>query len=98
MDSNKAADEFLDSLRAREFIPEEDVAWVSATYSFLCVLDGEMLRCPIRDVNYKKYKGVEFRESQWAGNGDFTGRFAWNISKRTKDLFNWEKPKGQKNA
>lgn len=94
IDITAIATKFLQELRSKEFIPEEDIAWVGVNYYFLCGLDGVMMRCPIRDCNYKKFEGVEFRETQWASNEYVLhGHFAWNITKRTKDLFNWEKPK-----
>ena len=98
MDANKVANDLFNSLIARGFIPEEDIAWVGVCLEFLDDLDGEAFLCPIRDILCKKYEGVEFRVSQWAthDHSHLNGRFAWNITKRTKDLFNWDKPKGQK--
>lgn len=97
-DANKVVRELFQGLRKREFIPEEDIAWVGVCLEFLDDLEGEAFLCPIRDVLCKKFEGVEFRVSQWATHDHthLNGRFAWNITKRTKDLFNWDKPKGQK--
>lgn len=97
VDVNKIAKDFLQSLRNKEFIPEEDIAWVGVCHEFLDDLEGQEFLCPIRDVLCKKYEGVEFRVSQWAthDHSNLNGRFAWNITKRTKDLFNWDKPKGK---
>ena len=98
MDANKVANELFESLREKGFVPEEDIAWVGVSLEFISSLDGLAFICPIRDVPCKVYQGVEFRVSQWAthDHSRLNGRFAWNITKRTKDLFNWDKPKGQK--
>ena len=96
--ANKIADELFQGLIEKGFIPEEDIAWCGVNLEFISSLDGVAFICPIRDVPCKVYNGVEFRVSQWAthDHSHLNGRFAWNITKRTKDLFNWDKPKGQK--
>lgn len=98
MNPIKVANDLFMGLENRGFIPEEDIAWVGVCFDFLDDLDGEAFLCPIRDVLCKKYKGVEFRVSQWAthDHSHLNGRFAWNITKRTKDLFDWEAQKSRK--
>ena len=91
--SNEIADTLFDDLRNKGFIPEEDIAWVAVTAKFLDGLDGLSFICSLRQVKCKIYKGVEFRVSQWANNeslNNLTGKFAWNITKRTRQLFDWK--------
>ncbi len=92
--SNDIADSLYVHLVDNNFVPEEDVAWVAVTLEFLNELEGEMKKCSLRDSYYKRYKGIEFRQSQWATNDclvDLKGKFAWNITKRTRALFTWSK-------
>lgn len=87
--ANEVANALFDSLVEQGFIPEEDIAWCGVNLEFLLALDGVTFICPIRDVQCKVYRGVEFRFSQWAthDHSHLNRRFAWNITKRTKDLF-----------
>lgn len=90
--AQKLAEDLTASLRAKGYIPEEDVAWVAVNSSILCELPGEAFLCPIRGIKCKKFEGMEFRESDFAGKDvvDLSGWFAWNITKRTKDLFKYK--------
>ena len=58
-----------------------------------CIKPGDKVKITLAYEG--KYEGVEFRVSQWATHDhtNLNGRFAWNITKRTKDLFNWDKTK-----
>lgn len=83
---------FFQQMISRGFVPEEDIAWVGVPVEFLQQL-GSPQRCPIRDCMYCKVDGVEFRECP---RNSYDGVvisldkwFAWNITGRTKKLFNW---------
>lgn len=75
----------LAALEQCEFIPDEDVAWIAVSSSDIKLIPGEIFRCPVRYVDCVKYRGVEFRVSEWA-RGSYRPYPVWNMTKRTKDM------------
>lgn len=90
--AQKLAEALAASLRAKGYVPEEDVAWVAVHPSVLCEIPGEAFLCPIRGIKCKKFEGMEFRESDFARVDvtDLSRSFAWNITKRTKEIFKYK--------
>ena len=84
----KRVEVFFQALKDKDFIPEEDVAWVGVPYEFLVQL-ATLKVCPVRHCFYCEYNGVEFRELERKNPNDIKleGWFAWNITGRTKKLF-----------
>lgn len=90
INARKIANEFFDDLRHRGFVPEEDIAWVGVPLKFLLTFEQDLQRCPVRDCFYTVIDGVEFRQQSRKNSEDtkLEGWFAWNITARTKKLFN----------
>lgn len=85
---HKEVEEFFDKLKAKGFVPEEDIAWVGVPIEFLSEL-GELKICPIRNCFYIKIGGVEFRECERSNPLDLRLErwFAWNLTGRSRKLF-----------
>jgi hypothetical protein len=74
-----------------DFIVEEDVAWVALTQDQMDSTAVNVVEfCPIRHCEYIRYRGIEFRVSPWARE-EHVLYPVWNVTKRTKDLFNKSK-------
>lgn len=87
------ADALLDLLITQGFEPAEDVSFVSVSEDQLARIPGDAVFCSFRDWHYKVWRGVNFRKTRYVKEQALhRGRVAWNITKRTKDLF---KLKGQ---
>jgi hypothetical protein len=88
LDFKQEVDNFFARLKAKGFVPEEDIAWVGVPYEYLVQL-AKLKVCPVRHCFYCEYQGVEFRELERKNPRYFQleGWFAWNITGRTKKLF-----------
>ena len=88
LDFKQKLDQLLSDLESKGFIPEEDVAWIPASISQIMETHEFILFCPVREVRYIIYKGIEVRENEkYCKANSLKGWFAWNITGRTKKLF-----------
>ncbi len=91
-------DELIDLIIKEGFIIEEgDIAWIGIHKDQFGTIPGQIEYCNFRDWTFKVYKGLIFRQSQYATKRDaareMMGCIAYNISKRSiqKGMFDWKK-------
>ena len=84
-------DFMIDVLIKHGFEPAEDVAWVALTQDQMdSTAVNAVSYCSVRHCEYIQYRGIEFRVSQWARE-EHTLYPVWNVTKRTKELFDINK-------